>query len=153
MDIDVEVDIDVDVDIQKDIAASGSYMVFFNVPIAEKKYTKVYDHLFDDFCQRLAPMPHAPRPTTHAPRLTPRAPRPMPRTHERNAKNVKNCVSNWQKNILEHFFEKLKQILGLPLESKWDDLAQTEFVPAGTVLAPSELLFSKVEEFSSNNQS
>ena len=42
--------------------------------------------------------------------------------------------------------DKLKQILGLPLESKWDDLAQTEFVPAGTVLAPSELLFSKVED-------
>ena len=42
--------------------------------------------------------------------------------------------------------EKLKQILGLPLESKWEDLAQTEFVPAGTVLAPSELLFSKVED-------
>jgi methionyl-tRNA synthetase len=42
--------------------------------------------------------------------------------------------------------DKLKQILGLPLESKWDDLAQTEFVSAGTVLAPSELLFSKVED-------
>jgi methionyl-tRNA synthetase len=42
--------------------------------------------------------------------------------------------------------EKLKQILGLPLKSKWDDLAQTEFVPVGTVLAPSELLFSKVED-------
>ena len=41
---------------------------------------------------------------------------------------------------------KIKQILGLPIESKWDDLAQTEFVPAGTVLAPSELLFSKVED-------
>ena len=41
---------------------------------------------------------------------------------------------------------KLKQILGLPLEFKWDDLAQTEFVSAGTVLAPSELLFSKVED-------
>jgi methionyl-tRNA synthetase len=42
--------------------------------------------------------------------------------------------------------DKLKQILGLPRESKWDDLAQTEFVSAGTVLAPSELLFSKVED-------
>lgn len=42
--------------------------------------------------------------------------------------------------------DKLKQILGLHLESKWDDLAQTEFVYAGTVLAPSELLFSKVED-------
>ena len=42
--------------------------------------------------------------------------------------------------------DKLKQILGLHLESKWDDLAQTEFVNAGTVLAPSELLFSKVED-------
>ena len=42
--------------------------------------------------------------------------------------------------------DKLKQILGLPLESKWDDLAQTEFVSTGTVLAPSELLFSKVED-------
>ena len=42
--------------------------------------------------------------------------------------------------------DKLKQILGLPLESKWDDLAQTEFVSAGTVLAPSELLFLKVED-------
>ena len=42
--------------------------------------------------------------------------------------------------------DKLKQILGLPLESKWNDLAQAEFVPAGTVLAPSELLFSKVED-------
>ena len=42
--------------------------------------------------------------------------------------------------------DKLKQILGLPLESKWDDLAQTEFVPAGTVLAPRELLFSKAED-------
>ena len=42
--------------------------------------------------------------------------------------------------------DKLKQILGLPLESKWDDLAQTEFVSAGTGLAPSELLFSKVED-------
>ena len=42
--------------------------------------------------------------------------------------------------------EKLKRILGLPLKSKWDDLAQTEFVPAGTILAPSELLFSKVED-------
>ena len=41
---------------------------------------------------------------------------------------------------------KLKQILGLHLESKWDDLTQTEFVYAGTVLAPSELLFSKVED-------
>ena len=41
---------------------------------------------------------------------------------------------------------KLKQILGLPLESKWDDLAQTEFVPTGKVLAPSELLFSKIED-------
>lgn len=42
--------------------------------------------------------------------------------------------------------DKLKQILGLHLESKWDDLTQTEFVYAGTVLAPSELLFSKVED-------
>lgn len=42
--------------------------------------------------------------------------------------------------------DKLKQILGLPRESKWDDLAQTEFVSTGTVLAPSELLFSKVED-------
>ena len=42
--------------------------------------------------------------------------------------------------------DKLKQILGLPLESKWDDLAQTEFIPPRTVLAPSELLFSKVED-------
>ena len=41
---------------------------------------------------------------------------------------------------------KLKQILGLPLKSKWDDLAQTEFVPTGKVLAPSELLFSKIED-------
>ena len=47
---------------------------------------------------------------------------------------------------------KLKQILGLPLESKWDDLAQTEFVPIGTVLAPSELLFSKVEDDDIQNQ-
>ena len=42
--------------------------------------------------------------------------------------------------------DKLKQILGLHLEYKWDDLAQTEFVNAGTVLAPSKLLFSKVED-------
>ena len=42
--------------------------------------------------------------------------------------------------------DKLKQILGLHLEFKWDDLTQTEFVYAGTVLAPSELLFSKVED-------
>jgi methionyl-tRNA synthetase len=42
--------------------------------------------------------------------------------------------------------DKLKQILGLHLESKWDDLRQTEFVYPGTVLAPSELLFSKVED-------
>lgn len=42
--------------------------------------------------------------------------------------------------------DKLKQILGLHLESKWDDLTKTEFVYAGTVLAPSELLFSKVED-------
>ena len=42
--------------------------------------------------------------------------------------------------------DKLKQILGLHLESKWDDLTQTEYVYAGTVLAPSELLFSKVED-------
>ena len=42
--------------------------------------------------------------------------------------------------------DKLKQILGLHLESKWDDLTQTEFVYAGTVLAPSELLFSKIED-------
>jgi methionyl-tRNA synthetase len=48
--------------------------------------------------------------------------------------------------FLPHTADKLKQILGLPLESKWDDLAQTEFVSAGTVLAPSELLFSKVED-------
>ena len=41
---------------------------------------------------------------------------------------------------------KLKQILGLPLKSKWDDLSQTEFVPTGKVLAPSELLFSKIED-------
>ena len=42
--------------------------------------------------------------------------------------------------------DKLKQILGLPLKSKWDDLLQTEFVSPQTVLAPSELLFSKVED-------
>ncbi len=42
--------------------------------------------------------------------------------------------------------DKLKQILGLHLESKWDDLTQTEYVYAGTVLGPSELLFSKVED-------
>ena len=42
--------------------------------------------------------------------------------------------------------DKLKQILGLPLKSKWDDLLQTEFVSPPTVLAPSELLFSKVED-------
>ena len=42
--------------------------------------------------------------------------------------------------------DKLKQILGLHLESKWDDLTQSEFVYAGTVLAPTELLFSKVED-------
>ena len=42
--------------------------------------------------------------------------------------------------------DKLKQILGLHLEFNWDDLTQTEFVYAGTVLAPSELLFSKVED-------
>ena len=42
--------------------------------------------------------------------------------------------------------DKLKQILGLHLESKWDDLRQPEFVYPGTVLAPSELLFSKVED-------
>ena len=42
--------------------------------------------------------------------------------------------------------EKLKQILGLPHESKWDDLVKTEFICAGTVLAPSKLLFSKVED-------
>ena len=42
--------------------------------------------------------------------------------------------------------DKLKQILGFPFESKWDDLAQTEFIPAGTVLTPSKLLFSKVED-------
>ena len=42
--------------------------------------------------------------------------------------------------------DKLKQILGLPLKSKWDDLLQTEFVSPQTVLAPSELLFSKVKD-------
>ena len=42
--------------------------------------------------------------------------------------------------------DKLKQILGLSLVSKWDDLAQTELVPTGTVLASSELLFSKIED-------
>ena len=42
--------------------------------------------------------------------------------------------------------KKLKQILGLSLESKWEDLAQAKFIPSGTVLAPSELLFLKVED-------
>ena len=42
--------------------------------------------------------------------------------------------------------DKLKQILGLPIKSKWDDLLQTEFVSPRTVLAPSELLFSKVDD-------
>ena len=42
--------------------------------------------------------------------------------------------------------DKLKQILGLSLVSKWDDLTQTELVPTGTVLASSELLFSKIED-------
>lgn len=41
---------------------------------------------------------------------------------------------------------KLKTILGLPLKSNWSDMTQSELVAVGTVLAPSELLFSKVED-------
>ena len=41
---------------------------------------------------------------------------------------------------------KLKTILGLPLKSNWSDLTQSELVAVGTVLATSELLFSKVED-------
>ena len=40
---------------------------------------------------------------------------------------------------------KLKTILGLSLQSNWSDMTQSELVAAGTTLAPSELLFSKVE--------
>ena len=41
---------------------------------------------------------------------------------------------------------KLKTILGLPLKSNWSDMTQSELVAVGTVLATSELLFSKVED-------
>lgn len=41
---------------------------------------------------------------------------------------------------------KLKTILGLSLQSNWSDMTQSELVAVGTVLAPSELLFSKVED-------
>ena len=41
---------------------------------------------------------------------------------------------------------KLKTILGLPLKSNWSDMTQSELVAVGTFLAPSELLFSKVED-------
>ena len=41
---------------------------------------------------------------------------------------------------------KLKTILGLPLKSNWSDMTQSELVAVGTVLAHSELLFSKVED-------
>ena len=41
---------------------------------------------------------------------------------------------------------KLKTILGLPLKSNWSDMTQSELVAVGTVLADSELLFSKVED-------
>ena len=41
---------------------------------------------------------------------------------------------------------KLKTILGLSLQSNWSDMTQSELVTVGTVLAPSELLFSKVED-------
>ncbi|MEC8257069.1 MAG: methionine--tRNA ligase [Bacteroidota bacterium] len=41
---------------------------------------------------------------------------------------------------------KLKTILGLPLKSNWSDMTQSELVAVGTVLANSELLFSKVED-------
>ena len=41
---------------------------------------------------------------------------------------------------------KLKTILGLPLKSNWSDMTQSKLVAVGTVLAHSELLFSKVED-------
>ena len=41
---------------------------------------------------------------------------------------------------------KLKTILGLSLQSNWSDMIQSKLVAAGTVLGPSEFLFSKVED-------
>ena len=41
---------------------------------------------------------------------------------------------------------KLKTILRLSPQSSWSDMTQSELVVVGTVLAPSELLFSKVED-------
>ena len=48
--------------------------------------------------------------------------------------------------FLPHTANKLKTILGLSLQSNWSDMTQSELVAVGTVLAPSELLFSKVED-------
>ena len=41
---------------------------------------------------------------------------------------------------------KLKTILGLSLQSNWSDMTQSKLVAVGTVLGPSEFLFSKVED-------
>ena len=48
--------------------------------------------------------------------------------------------------LLPQTANKLKTILGLSLQSNWSDMTQSELVAVGTVLAPSELLFSKVED-------